>query len=104
MLVAALAAFVSLSELSKLVNIGTLFAFFVVNIGIIVLRHTKPDLDRKFRVPFVPVVPLIGAGLCVYLMTKLEADTWIRFGVWMALGLLIYAIYGYRHSKLRAGS
>ncbi len=100
-LVAALAAFVSLGELSKLVNIGTLFAFFVVNIGIIILRHTKPDMERKFRVPFVPVVPLIGAALCVYLMTKLEAQTWVRFAVWMAIGLVIYFFYGRVHSKLR---
>ncbi len=100
-LVATLAAFVSLSELSKLVNIGTLFAFFVVNIGIIILRRTKPDMERRFRVPFVPVVPLIGAALCVYLMTKLEAQTWLRFAVWMAVGLLIYFFYGRLHSKLR---
>ncbi len=104
LLVAAIAAFVSLSELSKLVNIGTLFAFFVVNIGIIILRRTKPDMERKFRVPFVPVVPLIGAGLCIYLATKLEAQTWVRFGVWMALGLAIYFFYGRTHSKLRGQS
>jgi APA family basic amino acid/polyamine antiporter len=100
-LVAALAAFVSLAELSKLVNIGTLFAFFVVNIGIIILRRTKPDMERNFRVPFVPVVPLIGAALCIYLMTKLEAQTWLRFAVWMAIGLAIYFFYGRIHSKLR---
>jgi APA family basic amino acid/polyamine antiporter len=100
-LVALLAAFVSLSELSKLVNIGTLFAFFVVNIGIIILRRTKPDMERGFRVPLVPVVPLIGAALCIYLMTKLEAQTWVRFGVWMAVGLVIYFVYGRTHSKLR---
>ena len=99
--VAALAAFVSLSELAKLVNIGTLFAFFVVNIGIIVLRRTKPDMERNFKVPFVPVVPLIGAGLCVYLMTKLDGGTWVRFGIWMAIGLAIYFVYGRSHSKLR---
>jgi APA family basic amino acid/polyamine antiporter len=103
-LVAALAAFVSLSELSKLVNIGTLFAFFVVNIGIIILRRTKPDMERGFRVPLVPVVPLIGAALCIYLMTKLEAQTWVRFGVWMAIGLVIYFAYGRTHSKLRRAS
>jgi basic amino acid/polyamine antiporter, APA family len=103
-LIALLAAFVSLSELSKLVNIGTLFAFLVVNIGIIILRRTKPDMERGFRVPFVPVVPIIGAGLCIYLMTKLEAATWARFGAWLVIGLVIYAVYGYRHSKLRSDS
>ena len=92
----------SLSELSKLVNIGTLFAFLLVNIGIIILRRTKPDMERGFRVPFVPVVPLIGSALCIYLMTKLEAQTWLRFGVWLLVGLVIYFVYGRTHSKLRA--
>ena len=101
-LVSILAAFVSLGELSKLVNIGTLFAFFLVNIGVIILRRTKPDMERRFKVPFVPVVPLIGAALCIYLMTKLEAATWARFGVWLVAGLVIYVLYGRTHSKLRA--
>ena len=59
---------------------------------------------RGFRVPLVPVFPLIGAGLCVYLMTKLPAETWMRFGAWLLLGLLIYVAYGYRHSHLRRGA
>ncbi len=101
--IAALAAFVPLSEIAKLVNIGTLFAFFIVNIGVIVLRRTQPDLERGFRVPFVPVVPLIGAALCVYLMTKLEIATWQRFGLWLLAGLVIYVLYGRRHSRLRQG-
>ena len=75
LLVAALAAVVPLSEIAKLVDIGTLFAFLIVNVGIIVLRRTQPDLERGFRVPFVPVFPLIGAALCIYLMTKLEFVT-----------------------------
>ena len=91
-----------LAEIAELVNIGTLFAFFIVNIAVIWLRRTKPDMERGFRVPFVPVVPLIGAALCVYLMTKLPAATWLRFGVWLVLGLVIYAVYGYRNSRLRA--
>ncbi|MGZ6641775.1 MAG: amino acid permease [Solirubrobacteraceae bacterium] len=102
-LVAVLAAFVPLSEIAKLVNIGTLFAFLIVNVGVIVLRRTRPEMDRGFRVPFVPVFPLIGAGLCVYLMTKLEAVTWLRFGGWLAAGLLIYAFYGRTHSVLQRG-
>ena len=73
-----------LSEIAKLVNIGTLFAFLIVNIGVIVLRRTQPDMERGFRVPLVPVFPLIGAALCIYLMTKLEAITWVRFGIWLA--------------------
>jgi APA family basic amino acid/polyamine antiporter len=100
-LAAVLAAFVPLSEIAKLVNIGTLFAFVLVNLGVIILRHTKPDMDRGFRVPFVPVFPLIGTALCIYLMTKLEAITWLRFGVWLAIGMVIYAVYGHRHSQLR---
>jgi basic amino acid/polyamine antiporter, APA family len=101
---AALAAFAPLSEIAELVNIGTLFAFFLVNIGVIVLRRTKPDLERGFRVPLVPVFPIIGAALCIYLMTKLAGATWIRFGVWLAIGLLIYGLYGYRHSALRTST
>src|SRR5688572_16719904 len=101
---AALAAFVPLTDIAELVNIGTLFAFFIVNIAVIWLRRTKPDMERGFRVPGVPVVPLIGAALCVYLMAKLPATTWWRFGAWLALGMVIYAIYGYRNSRLRAGS
>jgi APA family basic amino acid/polyamine antiporter len=101
--IALIAAFVPLSAIVELVNIGTLFAFVVTNIGVIVLRRTRPDLERGFRVPWVPVVPLIGAGLAIYLMTRLEAATWWRFAIWMALGLAIYAVYGYRHSRLRQG-
>jgi len=101
--IALLAAFVPLSEIAKLVNIGTLFAFVLVNIGVIVLRRTEPDLERGFRVPFVPVFPLIGIALCVYLMTRLEAETWLRFGVWLVIGLVIYVAYGARHSRLQRG-
>jgi basic amino acid/polyamine antiporter, APA family len=100
-LAATIAAFVPLAEIAKLVNIGTLFAFLIVNIGVIVLRRTAPDMDRSFRVPFVPVFPLIGAALCIYLMTRLEAVTWYRFLIWLAVGLIIYFAYGMRHSKLR---
>jgi APA family basic amino acid/polyamine antiporter len=101
--IAILAAFVPLSEIAKLVNIGTLFAFVLVNIGVIVLRRTQPDLERGFRVPFVPLFPLIGTALCIYLMTKLEAQTWLRFGIWLAIGLAIYFAYGLRHSRVQRG-
>ncbi len=99
--IAILAAFVPLAEIAELVNIGTLFAFFIVNVAVIWLRRTKPDLERGFRVPGVPVVPAIGAALCVYLMSKLPLETWLRFAGWLALGMLIYVVYGYRHSRLR---
>ncbi|MBI5105560.1 MAG: amino acid permease [Solirubrobacterales bacterium] len=101
--IAVLAAFVPLTEIAKLVNIGTLFAFLLVNIGVIVLRRTQPDLERGFRVPFVPVFPLIGSALCIYLMTKLEAETWLRFGAWLIAGLAIYGLYGRTHSRLQRG-
>ena len=99
--IAILAAFVPLKEIAELVNIGTLFAFFIVNIAVIWLRRTKPDMKRGFRVPLVPVVPIIGALLCVYLMSKLPGTTWVRFGLWLLLGAVIYALYGYRNSRLR---
>ena len=99
--IALLAAFVPLTEIAELVNIGTLFAFFIVNIAVIWLRRTKPDMKRGFRVPGVPVVPLIGAALCVYLMTKLPVETWLRFAVWLAIGAVVYVVYGYRNSRLR---
>lgn len=96
-------AFLPLSEIAKLVNIGTLFAFVLVNIGVIVLRRTKPDLERGFRVPFVPVFPIVGALLCIFLMKCLDGGTWIRFGIWLLIGLVIYFAYGMRHSRLRRG-
>jgi APA family basic amino acid/polyamine antiporter len=101
--IALLAAFIPLSEIAKLVNIGTLFAFILVNVGVIVLRRTEPDMERGFRVPFVPVFPLIGCALCVYLMTRLEATTWLRFGGWLVVGLVIYFLYGRTHSRLQRG-
>ncbi len=102
-LTAIMAALLPLSEIAKLVNIGTLFAFLIVNIGVIILRRTQPDLERGFRVPFVPVFPLIGAGLCIYLMSRLELVTWLRFGGWLLLGLIIYFLYGRNHSRLQLG-
>jgi APA family basic amino acid/polyamine antiporter len=100
-LIAILAALVPLTEIIKLVNVGTLFAFILVNIGVIVLRRTDPDMERPFRVPFSPVFPIIGVGLCVYLMTKLPGETWVRFVVWLLVGLLIYYFYGRKHSRMR---
>jgi APA family basic amino acid/polyamine antiporter len=102
-LIAIVAAFVPLTEIVKLVNIGTLFAFIVVNAGVWILRRTKPDLERGYRVPLVPWFPIIGIILCGYLMKYLERDTWIRFVVWLAIGLVIYFAYGRRHSRLQRG-
>jgi basic amino acid/polyamine antiporter, APA family len=102
-LIACVAAFVPLGAIAELTNIGTLFAFVIVNIGVIVLRRTRPDLDRGFRVPLVPVFPIIGALLAIFLMTYLQGATWWRFAIWMALGLAIYFLYGRHHSRLQQG-
>jgi APA family basic amino acid/polyamine antiporter len=100
-LIAFLAAWAPLSEIIKLVNIGTLFAFFLVNIGVIILRSTHPDMERPFRAPLVPFFPIIGCGLIIYLMIKLPGETWIRFVVWLIIGLGVYFLYGRHHSKLQ---
>src|ERR1700710_2499040 len=98
--VAAIATFVPLTELAELVNIGTLFAFVLVAIGILVLRRTRPDLKRAFRCPGVPVVPVLAVLTAVYLMLNLPAATWARFLVWMVLGLVVYFVHSARHSRL----
>ncbi|HKP67675.1 MAG TPA: amino acid permease C-terminal domain-containing protein, partial [Pyrinomonadaceae bacterium] len=90
-----------LSALGQLVSIGTLFAFVIVSIGVIVLRRTRPDLPRPFKVRFSPVVPILSAGASLYLMYGLPFDTWMRLLVWMLIGLGIYFGYSVKHSKLR---
>jgi APA family basic amino acid/polyamine antiporter len=99
--IAIMAALIPLGEIVKLVNIGTLFAFILVNVGVIVLRRTKPDMPRPFRVPFSPVFPIIGVAFCVYLVAQLPGTTWIRFVVWLVIGMLIYFLYSRKHSRLR---
>ncbi len=89
------------NEIYDLTNIGTLSAFAIVCIGVLVLRIVDPDRPRPFRVPFVWPVTLVGAGACVYTMFGLPAHAWERFAIWLGLGLLIYFLYGYRHSTLR---
>ncbi len=98
--VALISTFVPLTELAELVNIGTLFAFVLVAIGVLVLRRTRPDLERAFRCPGVPVVPILAILCSVYLMLNLPAATWIRFLVWMVIGFVVYFAYGARHSRL----
>jgi APA family basic amino acid/polyamine antiporter len=89
------------NEIYDLTNIGTLSAFAIVCIGVLVLRYKDPDRPRPFRVPFVWPVSLVGAAACLYVMSGLPVHAWERFGIWLALGLAVYFLYGYRHSKLR---
>ncbi|MGW5385266.1 amino acid permease [Nocardia sp. NPDC003963] len=95
---ALLAGFVEFGTLEEMVNIGTLFAFLLVSIGVVVLRRTRPDLPRGFRVPLVPYVPILAVLSCLWLMVNLSIETWLRFVVWMLLGLVMYFAYGRRHS------
>ncbi|TDB79720.1 amino acid permease [Micromonospora sp. KC721] len=98
--VALLAGFLPLSALADLVSIGALCAFVIVSIAVPILRRKRPELDRPFRVPFSPVLPIVSALACLYLMLNLSVETWLRFGVWMLLGALIYFGYGYRRNRL----
>jgi APA family basic amino acid/polyamine antiporter len=98
--VAVISTFVPLTELAELVNIGTLFAFILVAIGVLVLRRTRPDLERAFRCPGVPVVPVLAVLAAFYLMLNLPSATWIRFFVWMAIGFVVYFAYGAKRSRL----
>ena len=100
--VAAISAIANINEIVELTNIGTLFAFVLVCLGVIILRKTDPDRRRVFRTPFVPLVPILGILMCVYLMIGLPYVTWIRFGVWLAAGLVVYFAYGFRKSRLLA--
>jgi basic amino acid/polyamine antiporter, APA family len=99
-LVAVTAGLTNIDEMVDLTNIGTLFAFILVCLGIVILRRIEPDRRRPFRVPFSPVFPLLGVATCAYLATGLPVVTWIRFGVWLLVGLCIYLGYGRRRSRL----
>ncbi|WP_246081697.1 APC family permease [Nocardioides litoris] len=104
LVVAVIAAFVPLATLAEMVSIGTLFAFVVVAIAVAVLRRTKPRMERPFRTPQVPLLPIVSAVCCVGLMSSLAVETWLRFLVWLVIGLAVYAGYGYRHSRLGRGA
>ncbi|MEU9519054.1 amino acid permease [Streptomyces sp. NPDC048224] len=95
-----LAAAIPLGQLADATSIGTLFAFALVNIAVVVLRRTRPDMRRTFRVPLSPVLPALGFGLCVWMMGSLSTVTWVVFGVWMGGGLVFYFLYGHRRSRL----
>jgi APA family basic amino acid/polyamine antiporter len=98
--VAILAFLVDLETLAALVNIGTLFAFIVVATGIVVLRRTRPDLERAYRTPLVPLVPILAVLSALWLMLNLPAQTWERFAIWMVIGLVVYFAYARRHSRV----
>ena len=89
------------NETYNLTNIGTLFAFALVSAGVLLLRRTEPDRPRPFRVPWVYVVAPVSVLLCIYVMLGLPGETWIRFGVWLVIGIVLYLAYGYRHSRIR---
>lgn len=101
--VGCVAMLTDIGSLSDLTNIGTLFAFILVCLGVIILRHTDANRPRPFSVPLVPLFPILGVIMCFALMCSLPLETWIRFFVWLAIGLAIYFIYSVRHSRLRHG-
>jgi len=99
--VGGFAAVANIAEVVDLTNIGTLFAFVLVSLGVIILRYKEPDRPRPFKVWGAPWTPMISIASCAYLMYPLPLVTWYRFGIWLAVGLLIYFLYGMRHSKMR---
>jgi APA family basic amino acid/polyamine antiporter len=100
MVAALIAGLVSLRVLAELINVGTLTAFMLISVAVLVLRKTRPDLPRGFRCPGMPFVPLLGIASCAFLMTQLGRITWIAFGIWVAVGLLMYFGYSRRRSNL----
>ncbi|KOF58015.1 MULTISPECIES: amino acid permease [Clostridium] len=101
-LTAIIAGVLPLNMIMELCNIGTLFAFALVSLGVIVLRKKMPEVERKFRCPGVPYTPIITIFFCGYLIYHLPVVTWIRFAIWLLIGILIYAFYGYKNSKMKA--
>lgn len=101
--VSLFAAFVPVKVVGEMVSIGTLFAFVLVCIGVMVMRKSDPDTKRPFRTPWVPFVPIAGIVICMAMMVSLPGDTWIRLAVWMAIGLIIYFTYSKKHSLIRNG-
>ncbi|MFF7852793.1 amino acid permease [Streptomyces sp. NPDC007904] len=102
-LISVLAGFTPLEELAALVNIGTLFAFVIVAISVIILRRTRPDLPRSFRTPWVPFLPIVSVAASLWLMLNLPAETWVRFAIWMAVGFVVYFLYSRGHSRMARG-
>ncbi len=101
--VALISSLTPIGKLEEMVNIGTLSAFALVSLAVPVLRKRRPDLERAFKVPLSPVLPVLAALISIYLMLNLSVETWLRFLVWMALGFLIYFTYGVRRSRMALG-
>ena len=100
---AGVAGFTKVGILEEMVNIGTLSAFILVSAAVIVLRRTRPDLPRPFKVPLVPALPIAAALVCLYLMINLPIETWLRFLIWLAVGFVIYFFYSNKHSRVATG-
>jgi APA family basic amino acid/polyamine antiporter len=98
--VGTLASLIPLGILAELVNIGTLFAFIIVCLSVLIMRYHHPEAHRPFRCPWVPLIPILGALLCLLLMFSLPAANWLRLAIWMVIGILIYFFYGRRHSVM----
>ena len=101
--VSIFAAFVPARVVGEMTSIGTLFAFILVCIGVMVMRKNMPDAPRGFKTPLVPLVPILGIVTCLFMMVFLPLDTWIRLIVWMIIGFDVYLWYGVRHSVLSSG-
>ena len=99
--VSVASGFTPIRILGELVSIGTLLAFVIVSIGIIFLRYQRPELDRPFRTPWVPLVPILSVLVCLALMASLPRETWERLVIWMVIGIAIYFAYGHRRSELK---
>jgi APA family basic amino acid/polyamine antiporter len=102
--ISVLAALVPLGQLAEATSIGTLFAFMIVNAGVISLRRSRPNMDRSFKTPFYPVTPILGVIGCLYLILSLDVVTWIVFAIWLTIGMIIYFAYGFRRSRLATGA
>jgi APA family basic amino acid/polyamine antiporter len=98
--VGTLAALLPLNVLAELVNIGTLLAFLMVCAAVLIMRKTNPDAERPFKVPFMPVTPILGIVTCLILMLSLPWENWARLVIWLGIGFAIYFSYGVRHSAL----
>ncbi len=101
---AIMGGFIPLADLAELVNIGTLTAFTLVSFSILRLRKTQPDLRRPFKTPWVPFVPIMSIICCVFLLINLKPVTWIRFVVWLAIGMVVYFGYSVKHSQLKTNT